>query len=362
VEIILIILILILGGIAFFYVNREFKRDLSDLNRRLENFVVNQNTNIKDQNSILNETQKQMGERLEGSNKIVGEVQNRLGRLETASQQIFELGKDIRELEYTLKAPKLRGVWSELFLDELLAQTIPKDKYSLQYTFKSGQKVDAAIHLRDGTVCVDAKFPLENFKKIIEEVDESKRKQHKLQFVNNIKKHIDDIRDKYIVTSEGTFDFALMYIPSEGVYYEILSGKDEYIRNKDIDGYARKNKVIPVSPSTFYSYLQTILMGLKGMHIEKSAKDVLEQLTQIRKDFVKFTSDYRLIGTHIKNVRQTYEKAEKSLGKFDQRLTNIDQSKDEITESTNEELSSNIIIQDDQNDELNKEATYEKLA
>lgn len=282
-------------------------------------------SSLKDQNQLLHETQRHLGDRLDGAARVVGEVQNRLGRLETATQQIFDLGKDIRQLESILKAPKLRGVWSELFLDELIGQVVPKEHYILQFGFKSGNKVDAVITLQEGMVPIDAKFPLENFKRILEAQTDEERRQLKMAFANNVKKHIDDIHDKYILPSEGTFDFALMYIPAENVYYEILSGRDEVIGAKGLAEYARSKNVIPVSPSTFFSYLQTILLGLKGMRIEQSAREVLEHLSRLKIDFSKFTEDFRVLGGHLKNIRVSYDRCEKTLGKLDEGLAIADQ-------------------------------------
>ncbi len=322
--------------------NREFRREMRDLSGKLEGYVSGQSQSIqgdvknltseiskqlRDQNQLLHETQRHLGDRLEGASRVVGEVQNRLGRLEAASQQIYDLGKDIRELEHILKAPKLRGVWSELFLDELIGQVVPKEYYFLQYTFKSGQKVDAVISLGEGLVPIDAKFPLENFKRILETEDDDERRQLKTAFANNVKKHIDDINEKYILPNEGTFDFALMYIPAENVFYEILSGRDEVIGSKGLAEYARSKNVIPVSPSTFFSYLQTILLGLKGMRIEQSAREVLEHLARLKSDFSKFTDDFRVLGNHVKNVRVTYDRCEKSVGRFNEGLSIADQGK-----------------------------------
>ncbi len=339
-----LLLLLVCGFALFVFFSREFKRDLSNTQNRVEDFVLNQNKalqqevkflsseisdKLKDQNSVLNLTQKTVGERLEGANKVVSEVQHRLGRLEAASQKIFDLGQDIKDLEHTLKAPKLRGVWSELYLEEILEQMIPKAHFKMQYTFKSGKTVDAVIQLQDGLIPVDAKFPLENFKKITLAETDTLKKQTKTLFANNVKKHIDDIHDKYILPNENTFDFAMMYIPSESIYYELSTGRDEFLRDKEIFEYARKKNVIPVSPNTFYSYLQTIMLGLKGLTIEQSAKEVLEQLSRLKHDFDRFKGDFKLLGTHIKNVKQTQEKCEKSLGRFEDELLQVEKESDE---------------------------------
>ena len=323
--------------------NREFRNEMRDLSVKVESNVQELTQELsgrmKDQTQLLQETQRHLGDRLDGASRVVGEVQSRLGRLEAASQQIFDLGKEIRQLEHILKAPKLRGVWSELFLEELISQVVPKENYILQYTFRSGNKVDAVISLGEGLVPIDAKFPLENFKRILEVENEEERRTIKTAFANNVKKHIDDISEKYILPNEGTFDFALMYIPAENVYYEILSGRDEVIGAKGLAEYARAKKVILVSPSTFFSYLQTILLGLKGMRIEQGAREILENLSRLKNDFLKFTEDFRVLGNHLTNAEKTYGKCEKMAIRFNDRLAMADHEVEALPrKEPNEEL------------------------
>ncbi|MBI4398213.1 MAG: DNA recombination protein RmuC [Candidatus Omnitrophica bacterium] len=339
-EFLLFAALFILGIYLFFMMTREFRREMKDLTMRVEGSVSGQTQNLRsdvssltqeissqlrNQNQLLHDSQRTLGERLEGATRVVGEVQNRLGRLESASQQIFDLGREIRQIENILKAPKLRGIWSELYLDELIGQVVPKENYVSQYTFKNGATVDAVIILTDGIVPIDAKFPLENFRRILEVENEEERRPLKVAFANNVKKHIDDIHNKYILPNEGTFDFALMYIPAENVYYEILSGKDDVIGSKALSEYARSKKVIPVSPSTFFSYLQTILLGLKGMRIEQGARTVLENLSRLKHDFERFTDDFRVLGNHLRNATQKYGDCEKVAGKFQDKLEKTDE-------------------------------------
>lgn len=336
-EIIVLGLLLLVGIPVFFFIHRESHKEVSHLSTEtkglredLKGLTQELAERFRDQNFLLHETQRHLGERLEGASRVVGEVQNRLGRLESASQQIYDLGKEIKELESILKAPKLRGIWSEFFLEELLAQAVPKENFILQYTFRSGHQVDAVLVLSDGLVPIDAKFPLENFKRILDTQNEEVRRQLKTAFAADVKKHIDAIHEKYILPNEGTFDFALMYIPAENVYYEILSGRDEVLGAKALAEYARTKKVIPVSPSTFFSYLQTILLGLKGMRIEQSAREVLEHLGRLKNDFSKFMEEYRLLGSHIKNVRVTYERSEKTVGRFQEGLAIADRGAESL--------------------------------
>lgn len=271
------------------------------------------------------EGQNAVGKRLDNATKVVGEVQNKLGALETASQRIFDIGKEINSLSQILQAPKLRGNLGEFFLADLLGQILCKENYELQYRFKTGEAVDAIIKLQDWLVPVDAKFPLENFIKSIQAQDETEKKQYKKIFVNDVKKHINAIADKYIKPDEGTSDFALMYIPAENVYYEIII-KDELSSGEHVlYQHAMQKKVIPVSPNNLYIYLTTILMGLKGMNIERRAKDIMAQLGSLKLEFDKVEEAVAKMGKHLGNASSSYENLNQRLGKFNQKLDRLHQ-------------------------------------
>jgi DNA recombination protein RmuC len=178
------------------------------------------------------------------------------------------------------------------------------------------------IHLASGIVPVDAKFPLENFKRLIAESTDEKTVRR--SFSRDVKQHIDAIASKYIRTDEGTFDFALMYIPAENVYYEVIIREEGADAESGLLGYALKKKVIPVSPASFYAYLQTVLLGLKGMQVEKSARDILNNLSRLRRDFAAFEEDFRKVGGHLENSSKKFADAEKRLGKVDDRMQSLE--------------------------------------
>ena len=213
----------------------------------------------------------------------------------------------------------------ELFLSDLLKQVLPPSRYKLQHYFKSREAVDAVIILKEGMVPVDSKFPLENFKKIMASDNEQKKIAAKKQFVRDVKKHVDAIRNKYILPDEGTFDFALMYIPAENVYYETIIKDENLDEEKGIFQYAISKKVLPVSPNSFYAYLQTILLGLRGMKIEEQAHDILKNLARLAGDFSKITDDFGKVGTHIKNINAAYENTDKRLNKFGTKLESLEE-------------------------------------
>jgi len=248
---------------------------------------------------------KMMGERLDEKIKVFGEVKEGLGALTQRTKIVEEVGKNISSLQELLRAPKFRGGFGELLLERLLADTLPRDNYSLQYRFQNGETVDAVIRIGGNLVTIDSKFPLEDFERILEAATEEEQKALRRQFTRTIKNHIDNVT-KYILPDENTFDFALMYIPAENVYYEtILRGTEE----GEIYSYSLQKRVIPVSPNSFYAYLQVIVQGLKGLHIEQTAREILGHLERLQGDFQDFQKDYATLGGHIHDAATKHAKA-----------------------------------------------------
>lgn len=289
------------------------------------------NERLRENAEILQRTQQSLGERLDNAARVVGSVQKSLGGLEEANRKIYEVGKDIASLQEILRAPKLRGGLGEFFLEDLLGQILPPQHFSTQYSFRSGEKVDAVIKLGGSLVPVDSKFPLENFKRILEATADDDKTRAKRQFVGDVRKHIDAIAAKYIVPDEGTYDFALMYVPAENVYYETII-KDELPGEKNLSQYALSKRVIPVSPNCFYAYLQVIILGLKGMKIEERAKEIIQYLNRLQGDFSKFRDDFGLVGKHLGHAQSTYQNAEKRLDQFGQKLLCADADPGELPE------------------------------
>lgn len=237
----------------------------------------------------------------------IGLMENRLGQLQQATGQMLDMAKELTALQNILQHPKLRGGLGEFILEELLAQVLPSDAYSLQYSFSDGQKADAVLRLQDALVAVDSKFPLENYQRMLQvQGDETERKSLRRLFMQDVRKHLDDISNKYIRPAEGTLDFALIFIPVEVVYYEAFLAPEEEVRA--ISEYAARKKVLAVSPQGFYAYLQIIARGLKGLRIEKAAQEILENLTQLENDFHAAMTDFEKLGTHLKNAQTAYER------------------------------------------------------
>jgi len=281
-----------------------------------------------DQN--LNSTQSNITKQLDNSNRVIGDIHTKLGTLETTAKNIQDIGKNISSLKDILQAPKLRGNLGEYLLEELLKQIFPGANYEIKYSFKNGAQVDAIIKLGDGIVPVDSKFPLESFQRLAEADNDENKKIFKKEFISSVKKRIDEIAAKYINPAENTFDFAMMYIPAENVFYETII--NDSLTNKDYEllNYAMSRHVIPVSPNSFYAYLMAIVYGLKGFKIEQEAKTILGELSQIQDRFGKFFAEYNLVGKHLSNALVKYNDTEKRAEKINDQVNRITGQKTEL--------------------------------
>lgn len=263
----------------------------------------------------------QINQRMDSAARVVGEVKMSLGMISKAAEQIFEVGKDISGLQEILKAPKIRGGLGELFLGDLLSQCLPSANYGLQYGFKDGSRVDAVVRFKDVLVPIDSKFPLENFRRIFSGVSDEEKKAAKRKFVSDCKKHIDAIASSYIRPEEGTLNFALMYIPAENVYYETVVKDEEFGDEKQLAAYAFSKRVVPVSPNSFYAYLQTILLGLKGLEMDAVAREMISRVDGLRNDFERFMNEFDVLGRHIGNAKTKYEEAGRKAERFSESLS-----------------------------------------
>jgi DNA recombination protein RmuC len=284
--------------------------------QQLGQLTTQVNERLRESLDVVQRSQASVGERLDNTARVVGDVQRGLGELREATAKVFEVGRSVNELHDILKAPKLRGGLGEFFLADLLGQILPAEHVRLQHGFRSGERVDAAIALGDGLVPIDAKFPLEDFRRMLEATDDDARARTRKAFIARVRKHVDDVASKYILPDEGTFDFALMYIPAENVFYEAVVRDDA----RELVTYALEKKVIPVSPNTLYAYLQAIVLGLRGLRIEARAQEVMGELGRLAGDLGKMREDIRLVGRHLGNAQQAFAAADRKLEKFEQRL------------------------------------------
>ncbi len=296
------------------------RQQISSVVSQMQNTNEVLNTQLSNVTRQVQEATGQVGNRLDGAAKVIGEVQKNLGELGKATQEIKELGQNVSKLEEMLQAPKLRGGLGELMLEEVLKQVIPATSYAVQYRFRNGHTVDAIIRTANGIIPIDSKFPFENFKKMVDANLDAEKKSYYKAFINDVKKHIDAIASKYILPDEGTFDFALMYIPAENIYYETIIRNEQYGNENGIYEYASSRRVFPVSPNTFYTQLHVMALGFKGLQIEKSAKEIIQNLSRLQNDLQKFMEDFDTVGRHLTNAKNKYDEAVRKIDAFNDKL------------------------------------------
>lgn len=249
--------------------------------------------------------------RLDTASRLIGDLKQNLG-------EMSEIGRGIKSLQDFLQSPKLRGNIGEQVLTDMIGQSFPKNSFHLQYQFRSGVKVDAVLKTDAGLLCVDSKFPMENFTKIYKGETEAMRAAARRDFLADVKKHINDINKKYILPEEGTMDFALMYIPSESVYYEIAN-------MEDLMEYARKERVYPVSPNTLYAHLQVLLLSFQEKELEQKSKQVFQLLRAIQKDYGKIEENLGVLSKHVGNAYNTMSSVSGSFSLMGQKLSQTKQ-------------------------------------
>jgi DNA recombination protein RmuC len=251
--------------------------------------------------------------------RLISDINLRLGELRQSSQEILALGQDVRGLQQIFQAPKIRGGLGEMSLGSILQQVFPAGHFTLQHAFRDGLIVDAVLRLPGGLIPIDSKFPLAGFRLILE-APAAERERARRAFGRDVRKHIDDIAGKYIRPAEGTLDFALMYVPAENVFYELIARDEGDTGGDDLSAYAQKRRVLPVSPNSIYAYLQAIAYGLMGLQIEKRAREILKGLQQLGGDFGIFRDAFHLGLKHLKNAQSAFSDADDRAGRLEDKI------------------------------------------
>ncbi len=303
------------------------------LNRRLRNRPEDKNALILLQNQMNEVTrtldlklgestklfQKQFGE----SAKIIRDVTEKLTKLDETNKQVVGFADQLKNLQDILKNPKQRGIIGEYYLKTVLENVLPPNSYALQYPFKDGTIVDAAIFVKDKIIPIDSKFSLENYNKLIEAREDDERKKWANAFKNDLKNRIDET-SKYIKPEENTMEFAFMFMPAEAPYYDLLVNKIGTHETRDMIEYAFvEKKVIIVSPTSFLAYLQTVLQGLKALQIEESAKEIQKRVGELGRHLTSYESYFKKIGVHLGTTVGMYNNAYKELAKVDKDVLKI---------------------------------------
>lgn len=291
------------------------------LQQQLEALKTAQDSVRSELNKSLQDGQANITRNMQASQQVLSQLNTQIGELQGTNKQMLQVGTEVRRLQDILSSPKLRGQMGEWSLENLLAQILPADSYSLQYTFRDGKKVDALVRMPDFSVAIDAKFPLPDFERVVTADSDVERVKLRRGFLKAVSGHIDKIAGDYIRPAEGTLDFAMMYIPAENIYYEtIVKYADDA---QDVVQYALDKKVIPVSPNLLYAYLMTVAMGLHGLQIEKQAAEIRQNLKRLNASFADFLGNWDTLGSHLRNAYGRYEEGQKKLDRFGLQLDQI---------------------------------------
>jgi len=284
----------------------------------------------------INEVNKTLGDNLttthdaiqrqfSESSRIIREVTEKLTKLDETNKQVVGFAEQLRSLENVLTNPKQRGILGEYFLETLLKNVLPPSAYQMQYRFEDGETVDAVIFVKDRIIPVDSKFSLENYNRIVAEKDSAARERLEKQFKQDLKNRIDETA-KYIRPNEKTMDFAFMFIPSEGIYYDLLVNRIGTLKaqTRDLIEYAFSERhVIIVSPTSFFAYLQTVLQGLRALQIEKSAQQIRERVELLQKHLIGYDDYMKRLGNNLGTTVNMYNSAYREFRKIDRDVTRI---------------------------------------
>ncbi|MDO9231758.1 MAG: DNA recombination protein RmuC [bacterium] len=315
--------------------NRDGEKSVAILERL--SMMAEQNRELRrTMDSKLSEThratQEQLGQTMKTAQGIasqsvrsISEITEKLTKLEETNKQVINFSAQLQNLQDILKNPKQRGVLGEYFLEETLKNVLPPNSYQMQYAFKDGTIVDAVVFVKKNVIPVDSKFSLENYEKILNCKDSEEREVLEKLFKQDLKNRIDET-SKYIKPSEGTMDFAFMFIPSEAIYYDLLINKVGAVKvnTRDLIEYAfQDKKVIIVSPTSFLAYLQTVLQGLRAFQIEESAKTIRTNVEKLGRHIVAFEDYMKKLGNGLGTTVNQYNIAYKELGKIDKDVARI---------------------------------------
>jgi DNA recombination protein RmuC len=321
----LVILVLAALAAVVFILPRTLSGQLAALRDETARQLSERNADVDRRLADVTET---LDRRLASTGQTTTQIHERLGEVTKATAEMIARAKELGRLEQALRPPKARGGFGELLLENLLRDRLPPDAYEVQYTFPSGERVDAVVKAAGRLLPIDAKFPLDNFERMVGAPDDAEQQLHEKAFARDVKGHIDAIASKYIRPDHGTFDLAFMYLPAEAIHYELVSGKTGALLQ-----YAHAKRVFPVSATTFSAYLQMIVLGLKGMQIEQRAEEVMQYCAALQQDFAKFREDFDLVGTHLTRASTKFGDAEKRLDRFETRLDRAADEQAELPET-----------------------------
>ncbi len=325
----LILLAIAIGFVMLYFAIKKIQPESKNNNDQSFLLMQNQLQDLRRTlDSKLGESTRSMQMQYSESAKIIRDVTEKLTKLDETNKQVVSFADQLENLQNILKNPKQRGILGEYYLETLLKNVLPPGRYQMQYPFKDGTIVDAVIFVQDKIIPIDSKFSLENYNRILDARDDETRAESEKSFKQDLKNRIDETA-KYVKPEEGTMDFAFMFIPAEGIYYDLLINKIGVVKTntQDLIQYAFKDKhVIIVSPTSFLAYLQTVLQGLKALQIEESAKEIRKRVEMLGKHLSSYEEYMKKLGAHLGTSINMYNSAYKELGKIDKDVLKITDS------------------------------------
>lgn len=303
--------------------SRAMREQMSESNRLVQEGSRMQ---FRESKELMQEINKEVNEQIrsiqESINAKLLNVQKSVSEVGESSKQVFQVADQLKELQSILKNPKQRGILGEYYLETVLQNVLPPESFKMQYAFSDGEIVDAAVFVKGKVIPIDSKFSLENYNRFAEAPDGQDKVQYEKAFMNDLKLRITETA-KYIRPTEKTMDFAFMFIPHEGIYYDLLSGKVGGSEDNLIQRAAGKYRVIIVSPTSFLAYLQTVLQGLKALEIEEKAQDIIKNVEKLSGHLAKYQDYYTKLGTTLATTVNHYNTGFKELNKVDKDILRI---------------------------------------
>lgn len=324
----IVLVLLLLQGLGLYFIMRRQEKPaeegsgLSLLQRQMENLERTLDSRMNESSKQVHET---MRTQLSESGRLIKEMTEELTSVKEIGRQTGKFAEQMQSLQDILKNPKQRGILGEYFLETVLKNVLPPDSYQMQYGFTNGEIVDAVVYVGDKIVPIDSKFSLENYNRMVAAAA-SDRPALEKAFLADLKLRIQET-SKYIRPEEGTTEFAFMFIPSEGIYYDLLVNQIGAGEESLIHAASGKQKVIIVSPTSFLAYLQTVLQGLKGMQIEARAQEIQKRVGELGKHIASYEEYYRKLGKSLETTVSHYNSGYKELGKIDKDVYRIAESK-----------------------------------
>ncbi|HOC44289.1 MAG TPA: DNA recombination protein RmuC [Thermoanaerobaculales bacterium] len=270
----------------------------------------------------LERSHKTLGENLAGATEVFGQLHRRLGEVAEIAVRLEQVAGSVDELGKILRVPKLRGLMGEQTLEVMLRQVLPERFWQMQYRFEDGRTVDAVVRLGDRLIPIDAKFPLESYQRIVAADSEEARRTGRRDFERSVKTRVDEIAGRYIRPGEGTVEFALMFVPAEGVFGEVVGGGDDPAAASLLD-YALERRVMPVSPATIFAYLSVIASGLRGFAVERRAGEIVQGLAAAEQEVARLREELGVLGKHLVNATQRYGEVERRLARVEEKLGRV---------------------------------------